>query len=52
MDKTVKLWDVSNLKKCLYSFDHGDVVTSVVFHPKVKIFEKNLKKAKSFEKKE
>jgi len=34
MDKTVKLWDVSNLKKCLFTFDHGDVVTSVVFHPK------------------
>jgi WD40 repeat protein len=36
MDKTVRLWHVSQ-KVCLCVFRHLDVVTSVKFHPKVKL---------------
>jgi WD repeat-containing protein 44 len=33
MDKTVRLWHVTR-SECLCCFKHGDVVTSIQFHPR------------------
>jgi hypothetical protein len=35
MDKTVRKWDVNTTDECKHIFQHDDVVTAVVIHPKV-----------------
>ena len=36
MDKTVKLWHISR-KECLCCFQHSEFVTSIAFHPRVRV---------------